>query len=1078
MNAAYQVAQQPVTAQAFYAAACDPQRSVVVEACAGAGKTWMLVSRILRALQAGALPQQILAITFTRKAAGEMRERLEDWLAEFSQERSTADQRVQALVHRGLSLAQAQAAQQDLGALHERLLRVGRRVEVRTFHAWFGQLLAHAPMALLQRLGLPAAYEVIEDTAQLRDALFRRFHRAVQADAALRADYMELVRLHRRSTLLMWLGQAWFKGPELARADAAGTAATAVPAAATVWPACAGLSDPAQLLVQAPLSQDLAELARLLGRSDKATPRKAAEGLQQALALDDPVQVFAGAWAALFTSTGTLRKFLGDSALLAAVAASLEQVAPMRRQQAAHQDHQRLLRLSRVLLSEYAALKRQRGLLDMADLERAAEALLGDSELAGWVQQRLDQRVRHLLIDEFQDTSPLQWQVLQGWLSGYAGAGGGASGQQPLSVFIVGDPKQSIYRFRGAEPKVFTAATDFVVQALDGLHLACDHTRRNAAAVVAAVNSVFTAATQTQGWGPFRAHSTASEAAGEVRHLSGALRPIKVAGAADLQIWRDSLTEPRSEPELRLQAQEAEQVAQAASALITQHGLAPGEVMVLARKRAVLAQVALALARAQVPHVVAEALALHESPEALDLVAVLDVLTSAGHNLSLARALRSPLFSASDDDLLWLSLAAREEDCTWRQALLSAEAPPSNALQRAQTLLAQWLSVAPSLPPHDLLDRIVADGDVMARLAAAVPAARRGVASHAVQSLLAAALEQDGGRFSSVYGFVRQVRAGRVRMPGVAPADAVQLLTVHGAKGLEARAVIVADCEPAKRPADRVQVLVDWPVELSAPRSVAFVRTGADLPPSAEQVFAEQEQAQAREDLNGLYVAMTRAREWLVLSRTEARNTPPLSWWAQALPAAMPWQPELSSAAGVVSAPSVAVMPQWQAGASTTVKTSPDDARAARLGQAVHRVLEWAAGSATEPDLAALSTAAAAAFGLPAGAAHPVRHLANAVLTSPACARFFRSANLHWAGNEVPLSWQGQALRVDRLVALQEDSGLTWWVLDYKLQSDPAAVQAYREQMRSYVAAVQALQPLDAVRGAFITGQGVLVEAD
>ena len=93
------------------------------------------------------------------------------------------------------------------------------------------------------------------------------------------------------------------------------------------------------------------------------------------------------------------------------------------------------------------------------------------------MQQRLDAQVRHLLIDEFQDTSPLQWQALHGWLQAYAGAGGGAA----LSVFIVGDPKQSIYRFRRAEPRVFAAAQDFVCEGLGGARLACDHTRRNCA---------------------------------------------------------------------------------------------------------------------------------------------------------------------------------------------------------------------------------------------------------------------------------------------------------------------------------------------------------------------------------------------------------------------------------------------------------------------------------------------------------------------------------------------------------------------------------------------------------------------
>ena len=114
----------------------------------------------------------------------------------------------------------------------------------------------------------------------------------------------------------------------------------------------------------------------------------------------------------------------------------------------------------------------------MGDLERTALVLLSDSALSGWVQERLDARVSHVLIDEFQDTNPLQWQALHSWLSSYSGAGNAPS------VFIVGDPKQSIYRFRRAEPQVFRAAKQFVVQGLEGDVLSCDHTRRNAPEVL------------------------------------------------------------------------------------------------------------------------------------------------------------------------------------------------------------------------------------------------------------------------------------------------------------------------------------------------------------------------------------------------------------------------------------------------------------------------------------------------------------------------------------------------------------------------------------------------------------------
>src|SRR5674476_1289763 len=120
----------------------------------------------------------------------------------------------------------------------------------------------------------------------------------------------------------------------------------------------------------------------------------------------------------------------------------------------------------------------------MNDVERAALVMLSDAVLSGWVQERLDARIKHLMIDGFQDTNPLQWQALSSWLTGYSGAGSAPS------VFLVGDPKQSIYRFRRAEPQVFRAAQAFVVEGLGGDLLSCDHTRRNALAVIDTVNAV------------------------------------------------------------------------------------------------------------------------------------------------------------------------------------------------------------------------------------------------------------------------------------------------------------------------------------------------------------------------------------------------------------------------------------------------------------------------------------------------------------------------------------------------------------------------------------------------------------
>lgn len=1071
MNApAYRLDGRAIDADGFYAAACDPRRSVVVEACAGAGKTWMLVSRIVRALLDGAEPQQVLAITFTRKAAGEMRARLDEWLAAWAAPGVTDAQRADELRQRGLDAAGAARLAPSLAALHGRLLAAGRAVEVRTFHGWFAQLLSHAPLSLVESLGLPPQAELVEDTGVLRGELMRRFHAAVDADAALRADYASLVREHRRSNLLSWLDAAWQRSTEVEGAIAAGTLESSVPPAAALWPECAEVEAPHALLRRAPRLAEFEALARALGAAKGKRTQDAGAALRNALDAPDDAAAFAGAWEALFTKDEPRK--LGELPALAEGVERLRELQRMQRQHQAWRDQQRLGRLVRVLLAEFAALKRRRGLVDMPDLERAALALLSTHELSGWVQERLDQQVRHLLVDEFQDTSPLQWQALHGWLSAYAGAG------VAPSVFIVGDPKQSIYRFRRAEPRVFDAARRFVAEGLRGQVLECDHTRRNAPAVIAALNAVFDDAARADGWGPYRAHTTGSDADGAVRALPGVARTATERAAAR-EDWRDSLTQPRHEAEFRRRQAEAAQVADAVAEGLAAGTTRAGRVMVLARRRAVLADVADALAARHVPHVVPEAVALAEAPEALDLAAVLDVLASPAHDLSLARALKSPLFGAEDADLLWLARRAQRDRSAWRHALAAADDAPGAALPRARRLLDGWQALAERLPPHDLLDRIVHEGELVPRLLAAVPAARRHAALQAVQATLAAALELDGGRYASLYGFVRALKSGRLSGAAAAPADAVQLLTVHGAKGLEADVVFVADADPEPRRPETCTLLVDWPVGADAPACVAFVRNESKLPPSLRDRFAVETAARDREELNGLYVAMTRARQQLVFSHNEPLRRGALrTWWQRVAPVTRPWVPAPPAAGGAEPPPRVAVQAPPQPRAAAARRPAAADAEAARLGQAVHRALEWLgqpAGTPPPPDEAC--AAAAAAHGADAAA---VTATVRRVLASEACRRFFDPARLRWAGNEVPFADAEGVLRLDRLVLLAEGEGAApvWWVLDYKLASEPAALATYAPQMARYLAAVRAAQPGDAVRGGFITGRGQFVEFD
>jgi ATP-dependent helicase/nuclease subunit A len=1089
---AYFANREPTTRERFYALACDPQRSVIVEACAGAGKTWMLVSRILRALLEGAQPHEVLAITFTRKAAGEMRERLNEWLREFGAPHCDDAHRVQQLVLRGMEPQRARAVAPQLATLHERLLLSGRSVQISTFHAWFSQLLKAAPLELLAELGLQSGMALIEALDEHHGEVFRRFHAALLKEPALADDYRALIHQRGRSQVRKWLEAGLNKRVELELADAAGTLEDSVPPVAHGWPECAELSHPAERMHDPHLRRLLLDVAAALGQQTKATPRKQATLLEQATALATPREILAAAQAALLTKDGTLRKGLEAAGLDEAVA-HLARIQSACEQHEARSEHLRMVRLSRVLLREYAAYKRLRGLADMADLERCALHLLRDAHLAGWVQERLDTRIRHLLIDEFQDTSPLQWQALNAWLSSYAGAGGGLSGQRPPGLFIVGDPKQSIYRFRGAEPRVFEAAREFITQGLQGDELACDHTRRNAPEVLAALNAVFGRAMEEGAYRGFRPHTTevAPIAEAGARALPPVLREVaEKVEATQGDLWRDSLHTPRHEPEEVRRWQEAERVAHAVHALIAQEGLRPGEIFVLCRSRAPLRLAAHALQALHVPYAASEDFALMERVEARDLVAVLDVLASPQHDLALAQALRSPLFGADDDALI--ALASRARQGGWWAALMAwgreadSAQPLPPALQRAAHLLHAWRDAAEYLPPHDLLDRIVGEGDYRERVAAAVPPEQRLAALNAIDALLGQALMLDGARYATPYNFVRALRRRPLTVAAPAQPDAVQLLTVHGAKGLEARVVFVMDADPQPLNADTATLLVDWPVSEPAPRRCAFVYSESRGPPALADALADEQRERQREELNGLYVAMSRARERLVFSRTQPSRSSASSWWPRVQDRCSAWQPQDDTIAAGDTAPTtaeIATLPAYRYPRRAPLAPTaarPADA-ASRLGEAVHRTLEWASqGAGSRPagdaiDLDNLARAAARQF---QASEAEVARIAGQIWRSPACRRFFDGPQLRWAGNEVALADGSELLRIDRLVALEEQGRTVWWVLDYKIALDPAAEPAYHAQLQRYRGVLQRLQPHDEVRAALISGAGRLIEVE
>ena len=1091
-QAAYAIDGQIVSSDTFYKVACDPARHVVVEACAGAGKTWMLVSRMLRALLDGAEPQQILGITFTKKAAAEMLERLNTWLADFAAMDEAA--LVKELEARGVAPEKAKEQAPLAQGLYLKLLQQGRSVQIKTFHGWFAALLRNAPLHVLHQLDLPVQFELQEDDSDIVTQTWRPFYAALLQDEALLADFNALSLQHGRSKTQDALTHALAMRAEFELADAKGVLENYIPPVGQVDKQFAKLAHPMDYLLTDAAHTRWHDWSSALGGEKSKTAKNAADGIVGAFLLDDAQQRYDALYTAIRTKSGTLRANLSEMQAAQQADTALTAIDNAVLQHQAWQHQQRMVRLTRLLITTYAQVKRSNGWVDMHDIEKVARVLLADPLTSGWVQERLDAQVRHVLIDEFQDTNPMQWHTVHQWLQSYSGAG------YAPSVFIVGDPKQSIYRFRGAEPKVFTEARAFL-QSLGAAVLSCDHTRRNSQAVIDAVNGVCQALAKQGDMPDFREHTTDSKQRGGVYTLPPIARIEKSQAAAE-DAWRNSLQVPKVDASVRQVELECQQAAQWLHQCICAGVMQAGDVLVMSRKNSTLACMQYALAQVGLVAQNVEKTLLRDTQEVKDIVALLDALLTPKHSLSLAQALKSPLFGLQDDDLVQIaqgvqqSANANGERPSWLAWLQQQAQQPASRWQPVAETLTRWQTWARQSQPHDALAAIYHDGQVLERYAQATPPALRQLVLERLRALPSHALGLNGGRFISTYQWVRAMRlddSTKAPMDAGSP-DSIRLLTVHGAKGLEANVVLILDANPnANNASGSMQVLRDWPGDSHVPKGLVFLQDKKSVPPSASVLAATDAQAQQREQANGLYVGMTRARQMLVLSSIMPwRAASGVNWWeaweqhskahmlalqedgsiaepAEGYPTMVR---EASVADNTPSGCGVHTMPAASAALLThsqattaSVQGTPEQQLQQRMGEALHKVLEWGSSDATA------QTVLRQHYALTEEQAAHIMHSAQAIWQGEA-AWVWNPTDISWQANELDIAWQDRVQRLDRLVRHRQTG--EWWVIDYKTSMQPLAQSYLRKQLRTYQQALQAMKQGEVVRAAFISADGRL----
>ncbi len=881
-----------------YAAASEGQRlaalpesSAWVEANAGSGKTKVLIDRVARLLLRRIEPDSILCVTYTKAAASEMQARLFDRLGDWCvMDADLLKQKLSDLEGRPL----ADYGEEDIGRARElfaKALETPGGLRIETIHAFCGRVLRRFP---LEAKVAPGFSELDDDAAaDLWEAAFRAMaRRVVRGDAALMqaartaaeaggGKGLDIVRslLPRRAAIARYINESGNIDDAVERLrNDLGASDTPVN---EILEEAMGAALPREAL---------RNLAGALPRA-KPTDAKLADELVFILSDAPPQQRF-DAWTSIaFTDKGDLRKsnpYTKEATKAAPSVTDLFQIKDipegseiLRIQSVSTAINARyvfersaaILRLAHTLFADFADRKRARAGLDFDDLIEITATLLERSHAAEWILWKLDGGISHILLDEAQDTSPAQWRILKA-ITDDIFAGAGAERDAPRTLFVVGDRKQSIYSFQGADPEFYlTKRQEFVTNSL-AVELA--HTLpdlamsfRSAPEVLTYVDEVFDTAA-FGGEAPFTINPPST--ADLMRHT-----PYRRAHDGAVELWP---LEPRAEKqpagpwdapqgmenEGSAKARLAARIASfikgeiAAGAAIwaadEKRPCKPGDFLILVKGRTggLFDGILQALKRENVPVAGADRIKLLDSLAVQDLLNLIRFALCPEDDLTLAEILKGP-FGGLDDDRLFALAHPRPGDL-WT-ALRETQDP---TLYSVRTFLADVVTRAHQ-PPYEFLTHALERGHGLAQPGWELILSRFGApAREPVTALIDRAAGFDSDQPPSLQLFLDAIerRGGEVKRELSGPQGEVRVMTVHGAKGLEAPIIILPDTCSAHR----------------GERDGLFMsEDGAPLWPGAKAndtpltlTLRNIEDARAlREHHRLLYVALTRAKDRLIV---------------------------------------------------------------------------------------------------------------------------------------------------------------------------------------------------------------------
>ena len=860
--------------------AADPDTSAFVSANAGSGKTHVLAQRVINLLLRGVDPAKILCITFTKAAAANMANRVFGTLADWSTLPDAAlDEKIEASTGKPASPAQRARARR----LFASALETPGGLKVQTIHAFCTRLLHQFPF----EANVAARFTVLDEaqTTELLDRL--TLDVLLEASAApqspLGKALATAIVVAADQTFKEVIGDAIKKRDDIARwIEAAGSVDAAIDALSRgfgVDPKDTAESLEHEFFAASVIPETewpaLIEVLAIGSKTDKnhIDALLAAQASFGRDRVDNYLRVFC-------TAELSPRKNIVTKAIVEDHPDWFERLkreqdrvcALLTRERAvAARDRTRaLITIAADVIARYRDEKERRALLDYDDLiDRTLD--LFERASAAWVLYKLDLGIDHVLVDEAQDTSPKQWDIIKTIVSEFVP--GGARPNVRRTVFAVGDEKQSIFSFQGAQPKEFDAmrrlfARQFDTPEMGWKYLKFHSSFRSGENVLGSVDQVF------RNKEIFASITTDDVGIPEHKSLPGAAPGlvevwplIEPAERKEMEGWDAPFdTESEESPRVRLARRIATNVK-----LWMARGLKAGDVLVLVRQRGPLFEAIIrALKNAAVPVAGADRLVLTGHIAVMDLLALADALLLPDDDLALASVLKSPLFGLNEEQLF--TLAWDRQPLSLRASLRKKSADDV-AFAKAANALDELAAIAPRLTPFGFFAHVLG-----ARRGRAHFLSRLGPeANDALDEFLNLALANEAQQTPSLQGFVAWLRAAQseVRRDMELARDEVRVMTVHGAKGLEANTVILADTvgKPTGKQDPRLLSLAEGAMAWAKGQK-------EDIGPMTEARLRAQEEAR-NEYRRLLYVAMTRAAERLIICGAKGVNKIPDGCWYQ-----------------------------------------------------------------------------------------------------------------------------------------------------------------------------------------------------